>query len=415
MASSLLESLGGLVNPSFISRLAGQLGESDGAVSSGMQASFSAILAGLLGKATDSTAMQQVSGLIGGQTPTAAQAAAAITTVSPGAGSLLTTLFGNRSSSVADLVAQHAGIKLGSATALMSTAAPLVLGVLGEKTSGGSPASLASTLLAQKDEILRALPTGLGSMLGLGSVGNFVNEPRSKFPEPAVAAAIPRVPDSAGTGNRWLLPFIAVIAALLILWFFYGRNRGAPTSPVTADTTAQTVGNAVDSTANAAGVAVAGAATDLGAFITQKLPDGTELNIPSRGVESQLLAFINDTNRPVTDTLWFNFDRLNFQTGSAILSPESSEQLNNIAAILKAYPKVNLKIGGYTDNTGNATANMKLSQDRANTVKTELVTRGAADARLAAQGYGDAHAVADNSTADGRAKNRRIAMRVTAK
>ncbi|HEX9958591.1 MAG TPA: OmpA family protein, partial [Fibrella sp.] len=95
--------------------------------------------------------------------------------------------------------------------------------------------------------------------------------------------------------------------------------------------------------------------------------------------------------------------------------PESREQLQNIAAILKAYPAVNLKIGGYTDNVGNAAANKKLSQRRAESAMTELVRLGVDQARLEAEGYGQEQPIASNNTEEGRAQNRRTAVRVTKK
>jgi outer membrane protein OmpA-like peptidoglycan-associated protein len=145
------------------------------------------------------------------------------------------------------------------------------------------------------------------------------------------------------------------------------------------------------------------------------LPDGTVLNVPENGIENQLVKFITDSSRPVDDTTWFNFDRLLFDTGSATLQPASQEQLNNIAAILKAYPNVHVKIGGYTDNVGDAAANLNLSKARAQSVMNAIVAAGIDPSRLEAQGYGEDHPVADNSTPEGRAQNRRIALRVTAK
>ena len=91
------------------------------------------------------------------------------------------------------------------------------------------------------------------------------------------------------------------------------------------------------------------------------------------------------------------------------------EQLKNIAEILKAYPKVNLKIGGYTDNVGNPAANLTLSQKRAENTMQEIVKLGIDAKRLEAEGYGDKYPVADNSTEEGRQKNRRIDLRVTRK
>ncbi len=133
-----------------------------------------------------------------------------------------------------------------------------------------------------------------------------------------------------------------------------------------------------------------------------------------KGIEANLLDFIK-SDAAVDKETWFDFDRLTFETGSATLKPESQEQLKNIAEILKAYPAVNIKLGGYTDNTGNANNNLKLSGDRAASVKKELTGLGISDSRLEAEGYGQEHPVAPNETEEGRAQNRRISVRVTKK
>jgi outer membrane protein OmpA-like peptidoglycan-associated protein len=132
-------------------------------------------------------------------------------------------------------------------------------------------------------------------------------------------------------------------------------------------------------------------------------------------MEMRLLNYIQDPNVDLNRVTWFDFDRLLFNTDSATLRPESQEQLRNIAGILKAYPNVNVKVGGYTDNTGDPQHNLQLSQDRADSVVAQLVALGIAPNRLEAQGYGSQFPVADNATAEGRAMNRRISMRVTQK
>ncbi|UFH56475.1 sodium-translocating pyrophosphatase [Spirosoma sp. KNUC1025] len=152
----------------------------------------------------------------------------------------------------------------------------------------------------------------------------------------------------------------------------------------------------------------------LGEFSIQKLTNGIELNIPEFGIENKLLGFIK-SDKAVDKETWFDFDRLTFETNSATLKPESQEQLKNISEVLKAYPNVNVKLGGYTDNTGNAASNLKLSQDRANSVRVELEKMGIDKGRLEAEGYGQAHPVASNDTEEGRAQNRRISIRVTKK
>lgn len=154
---------------------------------------------------------------------------------------------------------------------------------------------------------------------------------------------------------------------------------------------------------------------DLGAFGRRQLPGGCELSIPERGMEGRLLLFIEDPNASVSKESWYDFDRLLFDTNLATLRAESHEQLGNIAHILKAFPGVEVKVGGYTDSTGPAELNVKLSQARADSVKTELVRLGISPARIATEGYGDKFPMGDNATEAGRAMNRRTAIRVTKK
>ena len=201
-----------------------------------------------------------------------------------------------------------------------------------------------------------------------------------------------------GQGNTAFLVVVVCIIVLVVLQVRYC----APTPPPAA------VKPAVD--------AATKAVTDrLGKFMTTKLLTGVEVSLPEFGVERKLLAFIEDKSKPVDKTTWFSFDRLDFETGSATLKPTSAEQLRNIAEIMKAYPQVTLKIGGYTDNVGSAADNLKLSQLRAQNTMQELVKMGVDAKRLQAEGYGETHPIADNSTEDGRAKNRRIDLLVTKK
>jgi len=175
--------------------------------------------------------------------------------------------------------------------------------------------------------------------------------------------------------------------------------------------TKEPVSEAVQTATNAG----ASATSALGDFFKTKLPDGVELNIPQFGIESKLIGFLGDSSKPVDTTTWFNFDRLLFDTGKATLQPSSQEQLGNIAAILKAYPNAHVKIGGYTDNTGDAAANLALSDARAKNVMDALVAAGVDSSRLESKGYGEQYPVGDNATEAGRALNRRIALLVTQK
>lgn len=182
-----------------------------------------------------------------------------------------------------------------------------------------------------------------------------------------------------------------------------------------ASDAASSVGDAASDAAGKVASGVNGAAASLGAYAKRKLSSGVELNIPANGIESNLIKFIEDKGKAVDKTTWFNFDRLLFETGSSRLTANSQEQVRNMAEILKAYPGVNIKLGGYTDNTGKATSNLKLSGERANAVMRSLASLGIASNRLEAEGYGQSNPVASNDTPAGRAENRRIAVRVTKK
>jgi outer membrane protein OmpA-like peptidoglycan-associated protein len=94
-----------------------------------------------------------------------------------------------------------------------------------------------------------------------------------------------------------------------------------------------------------------------------------------------------------------------FATGSARIDATDRKLLEAIASCLK---EGNYEIGGHTDNTGNAEANMRLSKVRAEAVRTYLIGHGVTGDHLTTAGYGSDHPFADNSTSEGRAQNRRI-------
>lgn len=101
---------------------------------------------------------------------------------------------------------------------------------------------------------------------------------------------------------------------------------------------------------------------------------------------------------------------INFDTGKATLRPESEAVLEEVRKLAAGHPDLKLRIEGHTDNAGNAAANRKLSQDRANAVRTWLVAKGVKPAQLTAAGLGDTRPAADNGTDEGRAKNRRVEL-----
>ncbi len=101
-----------------------------------------------------------------------------------------------------------------------------------------------------------------------------------------------------------------------------------------------------------------------------------------------------------------------FATGSAKLLPKSFKALNDVVKIMANDPTLMLDIEGHTDNTGKPEKNTALSQNRANAVMAYLKSKGVDGAKMQANGFGQDQPVADNKTAAGRAKNRRVEMKI---
>ncbi len=101
---------------------------------------------------------------------------------------------------------------------------------------------------------------------------------------------------------------------------------------------------------------------------------------------------------------------VNFETGKSTLTPESETILNGVAESLVANDTIRVQVTGHTDNTGSLALNRRLSRARADAVRTYLISRGVAESRLTARGFGPDQPIASNKTAEGRAQNRRVEL-----
>ncbi len=147
-----------------------------------------------------------------------------------------------------------------------------------------------------------------------------------------------------------------------------------------------------------------------------KLKGGKTIAMGEGSKLYRLYTAVNKKDKSVLDpNIWYTIENLYFETGSSDLRAGSEVQLNSLAEILNAYPDLKIKLGGYTDNTGNEESNLKLSNLRAQTAKLKLLELGISSDRVEAEGYGSQHPVcAANDTDECKAKNRRIDVRVLA-
>ena len=405
MSASILDSLRRLVTPSIVSQLSGLYGVPSQSVEKGLSAAVPAVLAPLAARADDRDFMTQIFALAKDPANDPAlldspdrilERARATPSNSGLMGQVQSLLFGNGLSGLTDGLARYAGLKGSTASSLLSLAMPLVFSCLNRMIRDDSldASGLARRLSAEKLSITNAIPAGLSNLLPAAPTVSDVRTPKAfdqREVEETVRAAVP--PQPQRSSMAWLIPALLALLAIGGLYAMLRRDRMPETTQV--------------STTGPAPVGTSG-------YVTRSLPSGSDLRVPPTGTEAKLLNFI-ESSAPATREIWFDFDRLNFETDSARLRGDSEEQLRNTAAILKAYPQVRVKIGGYTDNSGDPAANRRLSEERAMAVLTALKDNGIAADRLEAEGYGDQHPIADNSTPDGRARNRRVAIRVTSR
>ncbi len=153
---------------------------------------------------------------------------------------------------------------------------------------------------------------------------------------------------------------------------------------------------------------------DTGNIQEIQLNGGKKIKIGEGSQLYQMYNSVKNKDQGVLDSnKWFTVENLYFETGSSDLKVGSEVQLLNLVEIMNAYPSLKIKLGGYTDNSGNEESNQKLSNLRAQTAKLKLLELGISGDRVEAEGYGSQHPVcAANDTDECMAKNRRIDVRV---
>lgn len=301
------------------------------------------------------------------------------------------SLLGTHTDSVISEISRYSGISVPSASFITAVASFASLDAIGRHITNSNVDGhgLPVWLKTQADSILHAIPAGLQVKQALG-INHYPWEKR--------------VSAGRNTGLYVIVGLLVLVIFIFIL-FRSCQHSGVTLPPATGDTT---VVNTVP----------AATGKDTASTVMVILPNRKVLNVNKGGTEERLVNFLNDPNAPLDkkNGNWFDFTKVGFASNSSSLLLESEAQLNNIVAILDAFPKAKIKIGGYSDNTGDSTDNIHLSQQRADNILAKLKELGAKPHQLTgAEGYGTNHPVGDNGTAAGRAMNRRMSIDVKAK
>jgi len=345
--------------------------------------------------------------------------------------SLIANLFGNNMDSAISTLSNFLHLKSSTVKELIRVAVPAVFKSLSSNGSNWDSTSIANMLATNSTDFAAAIPSGIGlAAFGtkyaelepdLPTFNAPIDDPTiNANPDVSIASAntekepiIDPVKDvvindsmqanvdsknnphqiknppyqhtpegvakNSKVGYWWLL----IPVLLVVGWLLFGKSCGNNTPASVVDTTAQATFPTTQTQATHQ-------------EITIDLPNGQTLTAFEDGIEYELVKFLEsdypNMNNEQLKEKWFDFDQLNFESGTATITEDSHDQLINLGTILTVFPDAKIKIGGYTDKSGDASINQKLSLDRANAVKSYLEDAGHGSQVVDVEGYGSSFA-----------------------
>lgn len=397
------------ISPDIVKKFSSLLGEPEEKTRAGLKTAIPTLLMGIADKGATPEGAQKIANLAANHPldPNAPANDLSETNLTEG-NSVLNGIFGSSLTPMISRLGNFTGLNTSSVAKMLGLAAPLVMGVIGNKVQKDNlnADGLMGFFRQQKNSLAGLLPSSLGggaaatSLKGLGA----------------------KQYKTEGTKRYWFFAALAVLAVLIGLWF---KSKGTieeipkaaitPTSPnvssmpgATTNIPAGTTSNTTASDINSDSVSSSAAAPAR----TQAPTDIATTGTTGATALSELSAFLKAGDAAAVPKR-FSFKNLVFASSAATLMPGAESELDLIAKAMKENTTASATIEGYTDNSGNAAANQLLSENRAKEVKKQLVSRGIEESRLTAVGKGTEGAIAPNETAEGRALNRRIEFVIT--
>lgn len=427
MSLNIIDLIKGQLGPALVSQAASQLGESESAISKAISGLLPAVVGGLANNADKPGVLDAITGATSGGILGNLLGDAS---TNPMISTVLASIFGDKIGGLVNAVSSFAGVSNSSSNSLLNMVAGAALGSIGKYAADNKLGNdgVKNLLEDQKGIVSTLMPAGLSlASLGLGSMGSTsMDVPTEKvkvtsYDEPKIEVNrggnthvnVDKVDDADGGGSiwKWLLPLLLLALAAWFLW--KQCNKPADTTTTMTDSTAMMT--------DSAAVTAPGDSAMMNTTKTDEDIDlnGTAIKGYKGGMEDSMISFLKSgayataADDAALKDNWYTFDKVNFKMGSSTdLEAASQGQLNNLLAILKAYPEAKIKIGGYTDKVGDEAANVKLSGERAEYIKKWLTDKGVGAQVLGAEGYGSKFATVDASASDAeRAIDRKMAVR----
>jgi outer membrane protein OmpA-like peptidoglycan-associated protein len=268
-------------------------------------------------------------------------------------------IFGEKSSGLSDAIALYSGVSRHSASSLLSIAVPGALGVLGKYAAVTklNANGLRVFLNSQRRTVLNELPAGifLEGILGFENL--------TGIGEKIFKMDTNRVPEKSA--SKWILSGILLLVVLAGTWYFINR-------PVPAAVPARVLApvKKMVSTDTPAKAIVPDPRYSI------KLPDGTIIFTEKGNLEDQLFQFFKDPNSKPSRRYPYNFDQMDFNKGSTVISNQGLQQVRNVALIFRAFPNSRIIIGGFNSRGGDSIQNKLLYENRAYAVASAIKTAG---------------------------------------
>lgn len=416
MSSTIVNLIKDQLGSNLISQFASQTGENESGISKAISALIPTVLGGLANNSSNTTVLNSISNpesfgfltnLLGNSSNNSM-----IT-------NLLSSIFGDKVGSLVSTIANFAGISNNSSNSLLNLVTGATLGSIGkyanENNLGAS--GITSLLNDQKGVVSSLLPAGLSlASLGFGNWfgGNKDTDRVTQTTSSSHSGTTYNTPRNTNNNNngmgwlKWLIP----LALLLLIGGYLLKKCSTDKEVVVTEETNDTI---VDNVLVEEDITRVESGNRVYEEVDLK---GTKLKAYQGGLEGQIINYLNSGNYDSTDDAslkdtWYTFDNVNFKMGSSDqLEDGSAGQLDNLVAILKAFPTAKIKIGGYTDKVGDAAKNKALSQARADFIKNWLDKAGVDSQVLDAEGYGSEFATVPAEATDAeRAVDRKMAIR----
>lgn len=432
--ANIIDLITGQLGPALASQAAQKYGESDSAISKVLSALVPVVLGGFANHADNPTLLDAITGANAhgflSNPLTSTQGNSVV-------GTIKNLIFGNRSGEMESQVASYAGVSPTTVNGLTDAVTGATLGSVNKYATENNldRNGLAEFLRSQKSSISSMLPAGLAT-LGAFGLGNSVADgaekvqvktetvtPKTTVTEPKPAATNTYVNVDEGRKDsgsiwKWLIPLLIILGLLYWLFNHFNKDKKVEQTTTTTTTTTDTLNNNTNST-DTLNATVKPQDAHRSAPINVDL-NGTTLKGYANGLEDSMVRFLKSggydkaANDDAFKTTWYDFDNVRFVFGKNNQLETGKDQLDNLAKILEAYPAAKIKIGGYTDKKGDEAVNKKLSQERADFIKSELVKRNVGDRVVSAEGYGSQFATQPESATDEqRSVDRKMAVRFT--